>query len=167
MRTTPPGPPSAAPPAAPAPRRIIRGFTLLELLLVTAILAALCGMAAMNVRGLHNEAAAGGAVLQGALTEARTRAIATTSAVRATLTAGALTLDTTASGACDATSGWTALPAPALPAGLTLTGATGWTACWTPRGRLLTLPPGALTLRDARGRTRTLTLYLTGMAVAQ
>ncbi|MFK7604183.1 GspH/FimT family pseudopilin [Deinococcus sp. SM5_A1] len=145
-----------------------QGFTLTELLVVMAIIGILTSMAALNVRGLNNDAEAASSILSGAFIQARTQAISTTSAVRVT-PSDARTLTFERSPRCDAST-WTALPNinATLPDRVTVTGTgTPWRVCFTTRGELPTLPPSTLRMTDERGRSRTLTFYLTGSVANQ
>ncbi|THF71503.1 prepilin-type N-terminal cleavage/methylation domain-containing protein [Deinococcus sp. Arct2-2] len=148
------------------------GFTLIELLVVMAILGLLLTLIALNVKGLNNDAEASSSIVAGAFVQARTQALGTTSAVRATLTGPrALTFETSAR--CGDTTGWTTLNNvnTTLPDGVNITapGAATlpWQVCFTSRGELPNLPPSILKLTDARARSRTLTFYLTGSVDTQ
>jgi prepilin-type N-terminal cleavage/methylation domain-containing protein len=143
------------------------GFTLIEVLVVMAILGILLTLVALNVKGLNNDAEAAGSIVSGAFVQARTQALSTTSAVRVTLTGPrVLTFETNAR--CSDTTPWTTLTdiSTSMPDGVNITapGAAPlpWKVCFTSRGELPTLPPSVLKLTDARARTRTLTFYLTG-----
>jgi len=143
------------------------GFTLIEVLVVMAILSVLMTVVALNIKSLNDDAEAAGSIVSGAFVQSRTQALSTTSAVRVTLTnTQALTFETSAR--CSDTTSWTVLTDinASLPEGVTLTapGATTlpWRICFTSRGDVSALPPSALKLTDLRARTRTLTFYLTG-----
>jgi prepilin-type N-terminal cleavage/methylation domain-containing protein len=148
------------------------GFTLIELLVVMAILGIVLTLVALNVKGLNNDAEASGSIVAGAFVQARTQALGTTSAVRATLTGPrVLTFETNVR--CGDPSGWTALTNinTTLPDGVNITapGAVTlpWQLCFTSRGELPNLPPSVLKLTDTRSRSRTLTFYLTGSVDTQ
>ena len=142
-------------------RSLNAGFTLVELLVVMAILGVVLGIVALNVKGLNNDAETAASIVSGALIQARSQALSNSAAVRVTLASSTLTFTT--NDTCGATSGWTAVSnivAP-LPGGVTLSGGSNWQACYTARGELPT-PPASLVIQDSRNRQRTLTLYLAG-----
>ncbi len=146
-----------------------QGFTLIEILVVMAIVGILTSLVALNVRGLNNDAEAASSILSGAFLQARTQAISTSSAVRVTLK-DARTLTFERSARCDAADSWAAVGnvTATLPDGVSVSGSgSPWRVCFTSRGELPTLPPGTLRITDERGRSRTLTFYLTGSVVAQ
>ena len=82
-----------------APVRSMAGFTLLELLVVMAVIGILTGIAAMNVGRLRQPADESARALSSTLKASRARAIASTSAVRVQRFANARTYTvSTASG---------------------------------------------------------------------
>ncbi|MFB9993202.1 Tfp pilus assembly protein FimT/FimU [Deinococcus oregonensis] len=148
------------------------GFTLIEVLVVMAILGILLTLVALNVKGLNNDAEAAGSIVSGAFVQARTQALSTTSAVRVTLT-GPRVLTFETNNRCGDTAAWTPLTNinTSLPDGVNITApgaaTSPWRVCFTSRGELPTLPPSVLKLTDARARSRTLTFYLTGSVDTQ
>ena len=83
-----------------------RGFTLLELLILLAVLAIVIAIAALDVRPLNNEARSAANEVASAVRLTRARAMATTSAHRLVV-AGASELRMEAAIACEDASGWT------------------------------------------------------------
>lgn len=146
-----------------------QGFTLLELLVVMAVVGILVGIAATNFANLRqpaDEAARGVSVL---LKTARARAIASTAAVRIQRDAGSRAYAFAEAPSCTATT-WTTRPAQQylLPDDVTITSPTkAWKACFNSRGTI-DVPTGAtldaVTFTDRKARKRTLTLYAGGAA---
>lgn len=83
-----------------------KGFTILELLILIAVLAIVFAIAALDVRPLNNEARSAANELASAVRLTRARAMATTSAHRLVV-ASASELRMEAAVACDDASGWT------------------------------------------------------------
>ncbi|AWN23203.1 hypothetical protein DKM44_08170 [Deinococcus irradiatisoli] len=142
-----------------------QGFTLIEMLVVLAILGVLLTIGIFSVQGLHNDAGSAAAILKASFVETRAQAMATSSARRIVLSGGALNY--ARNDACTSGSGWSALAAPALPDGVQLSAAPGWSICFTPRGSLQTVPTSALGIVDRRQRTAAVQVYLTGSVVSQ
>lgn len=150
-----------------APVRSMAGFTLLELLVVMAVIGILTGIAAMNVGRLRQPADESARALSSTLKASRARAIASTSAVRVQRFANARTYTvSTASGCAAPKTDWKLLPGRSyeLPGDVKINQpATEWTACFSSRGILGTadaLP--TVTFTDTRARSRTLTVYAGG-----
>lgn len=153
----------------PSRGQVTGGFSLLELLIVMAVIGILVGIAAVNVSNLRrpaDEAARGASVL---LKTARARAIATTAAVRVQRPANSRTYEFALGASCQATT-WTpqAEQQYPLPSDVTITApTTAWTVCFNSRGTIdvpagTTLAP--VTFTDKKGRQRTLTVYAGGAA---
>ena len=145
-----------------------QGFTLIELIIVMAILGILFTLGILSVRGLQNDAGSAATILKASLIETRTQALSTTSARRVSLIGGALVYERNTS--CPATTGWTALTSPELPEGVTLSAPTAignWKVCFTSRGTLQAAPTGDLKMTDRRNKSRTITVYLTGSVISQ
>jgi len=151
----------------PTRRRLLHGFTLLELILVMVVLGILFTIVAVNVKGLHNDADSAASAVAASLVQARTQAFSTTSAVRVTLTdPDSLLFETNT--ACSVKTGWTTLSniTPDFPPGVILTPVPAikapWSVCFTTRGDLILPAPSTLTVSDASKHNRVLTVYLTG-----
>ena len=152
-----------------------RGFTILELLILLAVLAIVVAIAALDVRPLHNEARSAANEVASAVRLTRARAMATTSAHRLVV-AGPSELRTEAAIACDDAGGWTeearfatTLSGSAEIAELSASGAAADYApatagdvllCFDPRGLADASP--TVKLRDARGRIAEVDLYAGG-----
>ena len=141
---------SAAQKHFPPRQRRSQGFTLIELLVVIAIVSVLMSIAVL---------------LKASFVETRSQAMSTSSVRRVTLSQGALVYDRNTS--CGTAAGWKSLNAPQLPDGVVLSGISGWSICFTSRGTLAQSPDSTLNITDARGRSKTLTLYLTGSVVSE
>ena len=152
-----------------------RGLTLLELLILIAVLGIVFMIAALDVRPLHNEARSAANELASAVRLTRARAMATTSAHRLSVgTPSELRME--AAIACDDAAGWaeetrfvTALSGSAeltrvSPTGLDADFADAATGdvllCFDPRGLADASP--TVELRDARGRTALVDIYAGG-----
>jgi len=147
-----------------------QGYTLIELLIVMAILGILFSLGVLSVKGLNNDAGNAGSIIRASFLEIRAQALSTSSGRRVSLNAGKLVFQRVDD--CTSLANPQTLPAPELPSGVTLGApvnalAPVWSICFMPRGTLQTSPIGPLTVRDERGRTKTLTLYLTGSVVLQ
>ncbi|GAA3999815.1 hypothetical protein GCM10022631_08420 [Deinococcus rubellus] len=143
-----------------------QGYTIFELLIVMAILGVLFSFGVLSVKGLNNDAGNAGSIIRASFLEVRAQALSTSSGRQVSLNAGKLIfrrVDDCASLANPQT-----LPTPELPSGVTLSAqGSNWNVCFVPRGTLQTSPIGPLTVMDGRGRTKTLTLYLTGSVILQ
>ena len=156
---------SAAQKHFPPRQRRSQGFTLIELLVVIAIVSVLMSIAVLSVKGLENSAGSAASILKASFVETRSQAMSTSSVRRVTLSQGALVYDRNTS--CGTAAGWKSLNAPQLPDGVVLSGISGWSICFTSRGTLAQSPDSTLNITDARGRSKTLTLYLTGSVVSE
>jgi len=115
-----------------------RGFTLIEMLVVIAILAVLIGIAALNFRPLGAPLQNGAAQLESFLKQARLRAIATTRAYRVVpVPSSVTTLKLQYANNCNSGNTWTddnPVRTLQLPDNVTLNG-TAWTSvCFNSRG---------------------------------
>lgn len=145
------------------PRRTA-GFTILELLILLAVLGILFGIAAWDVRPLNNDARNAAHQLASAVHITRTRAMATTSAHRLVV-AGPSELRVEAAVRCDdPEADWSTENAFAttFPRGAALQGVAPAEVltCFDPRGIGNASP--TLTIQDGRGRTATVDLYAGG-----
>lgn len=109
------------------------GITVLEVLVIVAVLGLSVGVAALNFEPLETPLAAGVTLTEGFFREARLSAIATTSAYRVqpdSTTRLGVQQDVSCSG-----SSWTTVANMKLdlPPGVTLTD-TGWSVCFSSRG---------------------------------
>jgi len=152
-----------------------RGFTILELLILLAVLAIVFAIAALDVRPLHNEARSAANEVASAVRLTRGRAMATTSAHRLVV-AGPSELRMEAAVACDDATGWTeetrfatTLSGSARIAELSDSGdasdygpatAGDVLLCFDPRGLADASP--TVKLRDARGRIAEVDVYAGG-----
>lgn len=147
------------------------GFTLLELLVVMAVVGILMGVAAVNVSNLRQPADEAARMLASTLGFSRARAIATTAAVRVQRRTGERSFVVASASSCAATgSGWTEWPdrTLTLPTDVQIDGKTAaWTVCFSSRGVLPagSAAPDVLTFVDKRSRTRSLQVYVGGAVV--
>jgi prepilin-type N-terminal cleavage/methylation domain-containing protein len=109
------------------------GVTLVELIVVMAILAVAIGIAVVNLEPLESPLMTGTSLVESFLTQARVSAMATTSAYRVVPSDTSSLLTETAESCTAGT--WTAQPSltMVLPQDVTMAD-TAWTACYTPRG---------------------------------
>ncbi|MDZ7707506.1 MAG: prepilin-type N-terminal cleavage/methylation domain-containing protein [Trueperaceae bacterium] len=152
-----------------------QGFTLLELLILLAVLAIVFAIAALDVRPLNNEARNAANEVASAVRLTRARAMATTSAHRLVLASGA-ELRMEAAVACDDASGWTdetrfattlsgtaeiaELSDTGLPADYAPAAAGDVLLCFDPRGLADASP--TVKIEDGRGRIAEVDVYAGG-----
>lgn len=139
------------------------GFTMIELLVIIAIIGILAAIGFINLRPLHNEARAAANDFAGTAKQARGRAVATTSAYRLVYVAPdrvAVEWRTT----CGGTETWTSEERfdLVLRDGTTVEGVADGTEllCFTSRG--ITDVSPTVTFRDALGRTATIEVFAGG-----
>lgn len=136
-----------------------RGFTLLEMLVVFAIIAGLSGIAIMNLNALSSPAENGAAQLLGFLKQARAKAISTTSAYFV-VPASATRVITRAGVNC---SDLNPVTDPNLdldlPTGASL-GSVSWSICFTSRG--LSDSNATVDITDTQSGSRTIEVLLGG-----
>ncbi|MFB9994773.1 type II secretion system protein [Deinococcus oregonensis] len=144
------------------PHQSIRAFTLLEVLLVCAIVGVLAALTPMAFDKLRAPAREGTSLTSATLKSACARAIGSTSAVRLSLNADRLGLTAETGATCAATT-WTRFPSldVTLPNKASYVNTVPWWVCFTSRGRIQTAPP-ALRITDTKGRSLGLTVYLGG-----
>ena len=135
------------------------GFTVVELLVVFALVSIMSGLAVMNLNALSNSSENAAASLVGLLKQARARAISTTSAYFV-VPASTNSIITQSGVNCSD-------PAPVedttlnlvFPAGASL-GATTWSVCFTSRG--LSDSNTEIVVNDIHSSTRTVEVLLGG-----
>lgn len=117
--------------------RQTEGFTLLEIVLVVAIVGIVLAIAAVGLRSLSDPVGKAASAIQGTMKQARSRAMSTTSAYRISL-ANSTTLQATYAYTCDDTTGWTRDPRfdVSLENGVTITSPTtvGPIVCFDSQG---------------------------------
>ncbi len=152
-----------------------RGLTLLELLVLIAVLGIVFAIAALDVRPLHNEARSAANELASSVRLTRARAMATTSAHRLVV-GGASELRIEAAVACSDAGGWaeeerfvtrlsgTAEIVELSPSGLEAdyeaAAAGDVLLCFDPRGLADASP--TVRIQDRRGRTAEVDVYAGG-----
>lgn len=148
--------------------RQARGVTLLESLVVIAIIGILAGIAFINFRPLGNDLHNATTELAGYLRQVRARAMATTSAYRVVVVSNT-ELRVEHARACNDTT-W--LPEPRLSLqlreGVTMSGipaAGGQLVCFTSRGLTANNQNPRITLRDRRANTRQVEVFVGGAVV--
>lgn len=138
-----------------------RAFTLIEALVVLGITGIILAIGAINLRGLNNPLQNGASQLEGFFKQARSKAMATTSAYRIRAeSASRLVAEYAAN--CDAAA-WTADPRLTLEfaEGVKVSGTNyPWPVCFTSRG--LADKNLVVTLSDASNRTRQVEVMLGG-----
>jgi prepilin-type N-terminal cleavage/methylation domain-containing protein len=139
------------------------GFSMIELLVIIAIIGILAAIGFLNLRPLHNEARAAANDFAGTAKQARGRAMATTSAYRLVYEApDRLKVEWRTT--CGGTEEWTpeARFDLVLRDGTTLDGVADGAEllCFTSRG--ITKQSPTLTFRDASGRTATVEVFAGG-----
>lgn len=149
------------------------GMTLIEILIVLAILGIAAGIMALNLRPLGGELDGATRNLSGLVRQGRTKAMATTSSYSLVIpetTAGEQRFVFERGSNCQFTAPgvWTEDPKLSftLPANVRLSAIDGvgeadWPLCFNSRGISRTAP--MLTLVDDRGGTRTLQIFAGGM----
>jgi type II secretion system protein H len=141
-----------------------RGFTLIEFLVVVAVIGIVAAIAALDVRPLNNEARNAASEFASTVRQTRARAMATTSAYRLVLVANdRVVVETRAT--CDGSETWVAEPRLEFSArdGTRLVAGASVgdeIACFSSRG-IATADPD-LTFRDGRGREATVTILAGG-----
>ena len=143
------------------------GFTLVEIIAVVAILAGILAFGALNVRPLDNALQGSSATVVSAIQQARSEAIASTSAVRLSITGGALTFTLAADCSPLTVSGSAARTVPPLlGTGVSIKGDTQpLNVCLSSRGEASRA--ATLTLTDRKGKTMTVSIFLAGGSSAQ
>lgn len=143
----------------------VQGFTLLELLVVMAIIGILVAISPIAFNQLRAPAREGVSLTNATIKSARARAISSTSAVRLSLQADRLGLKAETARTCTDTA-WTVLPtlSVTLPQQASYVNSLPWNVCYTSRGRIQTAP-ASLRVKDTKGRSLGLTFYLGGATV--
>jgi len=140
-----------------------RAFTLIEALVVLGITGILLAIGAINLRGLNNPLQNGASQLEGFFKQARSKAMATTSAYRIRAES-AVRLVAEHAANCNAAA-WTEDPRLTLEftEGVRVSGTNSpvaWPVCFTSRG--LANKNLIVTLSDANNRTRQVEIMLGG-----
>lgn len=141
------------------------GFTLIEIIIILAILGIVGAIAFINLRAFDNPVQDGANQLAGILKQGRAKAMATTSAYRVEpVSAGSNQLMAKTALGCDSpTADWTVDPelTTDLPSKVTLSVNKGsWPACFDPRG--FASANQEFTITDGKGRKMTVELLLGG-----
>lgn len=146
----------------------MRGLSIVELLIALSVLGIIFGIAAINLRPLSNDVANAATEAAGFFRQVRARAMATTSAYRVVVASNS-ELRAEYARACSDTA-W--LPEPRLSLqlreGVTMSGipaAGGQLICFTSRGLTADNQNPRITLRDRRGNTRQVEVYVGGAVV--
>lgn len=140
---------------------LISGFTLVEMLVVLAVLGILLALGVADFRGLKNDAGDAAQEIGSSARLARMQAMENTRSARLTVSASGVVTETN-TGRCNATSGWSSLGSQELPERITLTPAT-WQACFDSRGTSRGATP-ELRIEDQRGRKAGVMVYLSGQS---
>lgn len=131
-------------------KRNALGFSLLELLVVLAVLGVLVGIAGLNLRGLDTPAQSGANALGGVFRQARAKAMGATAAYRVRARSATAAAVESARSCASAEADWTPAASPRLelPPGVSLS--TGWSVCFDSRGYATANPTVTATDRDGR-----------------
>jgi prepilin-type N-terminal cleavage/methylation domain-containing protein len=135
------------------------GFTLVEMLVVFALIGALSGIAVINLKAFSSPAENGAAQLLGFLKQARARAISTTSAYFVVPSGSATVVTRYGTNCSDASPVSDASLTLQMPTGAQLA-ATGWSICFTARG--LSDSNTVLTVNDNQSGARSVEVLLGG-----
>ena len=137
-----------------------QGFTIVELLVVVAIMSTLLGIAALNLRPLSNDLQNDTNLVAGIFKQARVKAVATTSGYRIVKVSGTR-LIAEYSNTCSGTS-WTedAKLSVRLEHDVQLQGSDGPVVCFSSRGLADANP--TLILKDGEGKTAQVEVFLGG-----
>ncbi len=147
------------------PRRFSAGFTLLEMIVLLAILGIIAGIAFVNLRNLENPVQNGASQLSGILKQSRAKAMSTTSAYQvAPESSGSRHLVARTAIRCSSPAAdWALDPeiTADIPTEVTLSVSGGtWPTCFDPRG--FASANQQFTLSDAKGATLKVELLLGG-----
>lgn len=146
-------------------RRCNRGFSLVEMLIILAVLGIVGAIAFINLRAFENPVQDGANQLAGLLKQGRAKAMATTSAYQVEpVSTGSNRIVARTAVSCNAASGAWALDdslTTELPAKVKVTVSKGtWPACFDPRG--FASANQEFTITGEKGKTMTVELLLGG-----
>jgi prepilin-type N-terminal cleavage/methylation domain-containing protein len=138
-----------------------QGFSLLELLVILAVIGILAGVAALSLNRLENPLNTASSTTAGLLKQARAKAMATTSGYRVKPDDNQkLNVQSAINCSVTTSTDWTDEPSLTLELPKEVTINTGWSTCFNSRG--LSTNAQTLTLTHTDGRTQTLDIFVGG-----